>query len=1214
MKKTAIVFFIIFFSFSILTGAESEDHFLTLKASARYPEALDILIKETMQSESRDEIEINLLRFEEMMSINEFNEKILDSLEKTAELKVFQKNLDLKNKSDILKNRIYLKFGRLKDSESISKKIFSSEFNIIGPFRNSTIQDFEKQIIDEKTFLSSEKLKGKNYYVSRFVSVADPTGIVDISDYMPDTADSFYYLEKSFNVSSGKTFRLYFGKTGFTDIYLDGKIIFSNRKKHGFHYDQYQLKVYMEPGNHRLIIKTGDSSSGIKFSLRAEDEFFSPIQFNKPSDGPFSGSRLEYSGNSPIQDHLHKKNDLNSKEKFLAGYMLYIYELNRDDNEDIVSVLSGISQESIYYPHAFYYLGRSESNIQQKEDYYKKSSASDVRFVESLAEQCEIKINNKSIYDASEIIETISHRSRASLPSLRLKAQLYISKGWDMEAFKASEAIRYSGYFFTAADIESKIHFERKDFLKSEKILKGIFSRNRNSRDHLNLLLKSIDSSGKYSEEIDILNDSIQLFPANVYLRLMIAELIQKSDSVSAGIPYLSSAQKISPNNRDTLFKLGIAYHQIGKKGLARYYLSQASFFDPENHNIKRYLNLLENMNSKINDKIFKDDISKLNTESESFRNEPAVMLLNESVTDVNEDGSFTKYIRRIYRINDRSVFNDFKHQYIIYDPQRESVENIRCSVINAGSSIDMNDMIKKSISDPESRLYYDLEAIIIPVNLIQKGSILDIKYVVKNRSGEEYKGYYGDKYLIGGLNRILFTRILLIRPKSKAIYFHKKGISDKETAVEEDGGSIVTTVTVKNSLPVKEESAMPNSSEFLPAVYFTSHRDWNQFYIWYSSLLKDKIRLNEEMKKDISGIVSETDSQLEKVRKIYAHVTKKIRYVGFEIGLGGIQPRSCDLTYQTKMGDCKDVSIVLAAMLRGAGIDARLALVRTRDKGRTDYTVPIANDFNHAICYVNLNGGFFLDGTAKNSAYDELPSDDRGVSAMVIGDKGYFFTRTDSQLYQPNVEKVYNEIKISESGDAMIERKLVKQGIFASSTRKNLRNSEKNLSSISEYWNKKYQGSKIESIKVISSDDYGPASYSYTVTVPQYCQSVNNDFVFQSSIGTSDYYSDFTLLKTRSLSMVMSDKRRSEVSSKYIPPEGYSFYKIPKNEKYEDKKFSADFKFYSESDGLRMETVIEIKDFSIESDEYERFRNFSRFVHRKETEKLILVKKKITD
>ena len=145
----------------------------------------------------------------------------------------------------------------------------------------------------------------------------------------------------------------------------------------------------------------------------------------------------------------------------------------------------------------------------------------------------------------------------------------------------------------------------------------------------------------------------------------------------------------------------------------------------------------------------------------------------------------------------------------------------------------------------------------------------------------------------------------------------------------------------------------MPHQSEIIPSLVVSSHGSWDDAARWYASLMRGRVTMSAEMQKDLARIVGTEDNDLDKMRKIFNHVNSSIRYVGFELGLGGLQPRNADLTYATRMGDCKDLTLVLVSMLRQSGIDARMALVRTRERGELDRSIPFIGQFNQAIVQV---------------------------------------------------------------------------------------------------------------------------------------------------------------------------------------------------------------------------------------------------------------------
>ncbi len=83
----------------------------------------------------------------------------------------------------------------------------------------------------------------------------------------------------------------------------------------------------------------------------------------------------------------------------------------------------------------------------------------------------------------------------------------------------------------------------------------------------------------------------------------------------------------------------------------------------------------------------------------------------------------------------------------------------------------------------------------------------------------------------------------------------------------------------------------------------------------------------------------------------------RNIRYVGIEIGIGGLQPHSADDVFRNRYGDCKDKATLLRAMLESVGIHSTWVLVDTR-RGFVDPDIP-SIDGNHAIAAIEIPAGY---------------------------------------------------------------------------------------------------------------------------------------------------------------------------------------------------------------------------------------------------------------
>jgi hypothetical protein len=575
----------------------------------------------------------------------------------------------------------------------------------------------------------------------------------------------------------------------------------------------------------------------------------------------------------------------------------------------------------------------------------------------------------------------------------------------------------------------------------------------------------------------------------------------------------------------------------------------------------------------------------------------------------VNQDGSYEKRIRCIVKIYNEQAIDDFSAQHVTYEPGIDSVENIRCAVINGGESIEATERYVRQLSDPESRLYYNLEAVMIQVPGLRRGSLLDFSYTLRNRGGAEFRNSYSETLHIGGPYRTMLYNIALSHPDERPIYMHRRGIEEGAVTVEHVNGSQLFRIRISDRAPVKNEAAMPPRQEILPALYFTSHRDWNDLALWYRSLLRNRMVVSDEMKRDLAAILSTEKKKLEIVRRIYNHVTGSIRYVGFELGIGALQPRSTDQTYHSRMGDCKDIALVLAAMLREAGIDASIALVQTRDRGKVNRSVPSTQGFNHALCHVNLEGGFFLDGTLNNSSFRELPPEDRDIEALVVNEKSWSFINTGSPLYEESVDSAVTEVIVDAEGGAAFRRELFKRGNAAALARQDLRDVKKKERTLNEYWNRIFPGSSVNSLKVADSSRDNPVKYGYGLRLKNYAVKAGKGLLFSPFPVQSDYYRSYAMNRTRRFPIIFSGPSRVESSMSIRVPQGFRPVSLPGGGTREHPLFSASFGYAydAEKNIITLKSVVRFSTYSVPAEEYGAFRDLARFIQELESGKILL-------
>jgi len=1193
--------------------------YLAMKSRGLYLEALEYLRNWTIEETDPVTIETSIFRIDEINFLPEMTGPSIEALEAVRNRMKGPGDGLLKSRADIVLNRLYLKKGMIDKSEALLRGLSFLDFYVIGPFQRNGQNDFDAVQGPEKQWNLRDLCRGKNRDVTWFKSTLDREGVIQFGNYFKDVSNSLFYCARSITADTAGEYGLVLGKTGHTDIWLDGEKIFSSRDEHGFCHDQYVIKARLERGKHRLLIKAGDSYDGVRVSLRLVRSNGESVP-QPPAEGTFADDHPAEGTSRPMGVKLFPALDAGSKSApdgkglFRAGYLYFMSGLSGDRDPRAMDILSSISTESPYYPHGCYYIAQSGETDDLREKYLKESLKYNPSGTESLHELADISISAGFIHGASAHVENINKIHAGSLYYFWDLARLFRKSGWDFRADITSEKLNGTPYPSPGAMLRADIARTAGDNHRAIDELVRLNEMNMYLRQYYEDLAKLYGESGMYERAEGCLLKAVTIYPDDVALRLALARLISMKLGHRQSLPFISAALKISPFNADALAALGNAYHAMGLAKQALHYLMKAYEHDPDNFDLREQAGHIAGK-TDMTLPFRHGNLDGLKSDAERYNDEPAVVLLDETVFLVNTDGSYRKTVRKAVKINEESGLKDHREQYIVYEPSLETVERVKCLLTNNGRSIEIKERYRRELSDHESRLYYDLEAVIIPVAGAVPGSIIEIVYTVNSRSGSEYRNYFGEKIPVGGKYRALRTNIILAFPGNRKIYGRLRGMPPDSQVYKKINGSGLFHVSVDNSVPYRLEPAMPDESEVVPCVYFTSFRDWDEMHSWYSGLVKNRMRLSPEMKQKVSELRTGASGSLDIIGRIFSHVTGEIRYAGFEFGIGGIRPRRSDETYRSRMGDCKDISLVLAAMLREAGFTADIALVRTRDRGRAYLDVPFAGEFNHAICHVRYGPGkddhMFLDGTAEHSGFMELPDDDRGVTALVVGDTGARFISTDEGgPYAENAVTAVTGVELKPNGDAFMKRRIIKSGSAAPESRYDGLDDETRLRRLNEYWNSVRPGSTVTGLKTLSGGPDSPADYQYEITVPGYAHPAGNDIIFGSFLIPSDFYRNYTMSRNRIFPVVLSGRMTTRVDITYIVPDGYEVFFLPRDDRLSGSGYSVEFSYKTGAGSIRVTSVIKIDALRVNRDEYGRFRNFARLINRKELENIILVKK----
>jgi tetratricopeptide (TPR) repeat protein len=170
--------------------------------------------------------------------------------------------------------------------------------------------------------------------------------------------------------------------------------------------------------------------------------------------------------------------------------------------------------------------------------------------------------------------------------------------------------------------------------------------------------------------------------------------------------------------------------------------------------------------------------------------------------------------------------------------------------------------------------------------------------------------------------------------------------------------------------------------------VELTTFTNWEAVARWYASLAQGRSEPTPEIRAKTEELTRDQSQTPPKIQAIYDFVSTKIRYVNLPLGEGSWTPHSAAEVFANKYGDSADKHILLAAMLKAAGIPADAILVSFTRK--LDANVPSPAQLDHVLTAVSQPVGLvWMDSTPEVAPFRLLASFLRDKSALLVPPDG---------------------------------------------------------------------------------------------------------------------------------------------------------------------------------------------------------------------------------
>jgi len=512
---------------------------------------------------------------------------------------------------------------------------------------------------------------------------------------------------------------------------------------------------------------------------------------------------------------------------------------------------------------------------------------------------------------------------------------------------------------------------------------------------------------------------------------------------------------------------------------------------------------------------------------------------------------------------------------------------------------IDKAEVLKKN----GSRLQAETNENHIVFPSLEVGDAILLIYKKQRYVSGNLTKYYYEKMLLNAWYPSLNIEYNLLAEKN--VRFNYKLVnSEVQPEIEDKKDFNLYSWKKTNNKALQTESYMPTMYEIGEFLQISNLPSWDFLSKWYYDISNTKTKPDIEIKNLVASLLKDKENftELGKARIFYNFIISNIRYSSVSFRQNGIVPQKASNVLITRIGDCKDLSVLFTSMCREAGIKAGVVLVSRREWG-SNYMLLPSFDFDHAIAKATLDGKeYFIELTSPYFPFGTLS--ETLLKAYVLQ------VNNDTTLKevpiilnpknrQPNL--IYRESKVYFTGDKMTrDIYTVRTGKQAADTRSRYRDigkeeREKNFSQAiaDDYANTKLLSLTFDDNLYNSSDSL---TYRYSCSAPKVFTNISNLSIIKLPI--TDPIKPYEFLSNDERKFPVEVWRYSfadtlEENLTIVIPENKTLAEMPKSVHLECKQADYLLEFKLKGNELKVHRIKINKDDIVSVGDYKEYKNF---------------------
>jgi tetratricopeptide (TPR) repeat protein len=885
-----------------------------------------------------------------------------------------------------------------------------AEWQFVGPFDNLSGSGFEKNYPPIAQPEPDAMFKSTYNADIQWFKPSSPIGEGSIvPNFYVRYSTGIVYAQTFVTAPSDLETTLAMGFTGNIRVWVNDRLILSEQEYRRTDFDLYKAKCQLKKGVNRVLVQIG-------FEDNTDNSFFLRFVDDQANQIPGLSSSAKYTPYvkddsrlvpTPIPFFAEKflEEKIKNEPENLLNYILLCstYLRSGKNQEGLAIILKGLQKAPennlLHIEHIMALI--KTNNRTELTQALQRIKEGDPTSLTSLRLRYQEEMDNERYDEAATLLNECAERYGEDEDLLKKRITLASAQNKieDLTKLITEGNKRYPDNAYFNQLVHNVELYVRKSPQAAIAVNVRFLKRNY-AIGTLNQLIDEYFEVGQNDKAVKLLVEMSELFPwsevyherlFNYYYGIKDARKAKKSIDHLIGLsPYHASYHKSA----------ALLYEQMGDKTATLEAFKKALHYNPNDSDSRRRIRELQNQ-TDLATLLPKNDPYELIKNSKGPEKSGEYnwyTILDERATILYPERCSEKYFTTILKVLNEKGIESWKETSLSYNSWRERLIVEKAEVVKPNGS-------KFAAEQNDNELVFTNLAV---------GDAIYLRFRIQSYVADRMAREHWDRFAFNKFVPLEISRFAVIAPKDLKIDYKTVNAEVAPTVREESDFKVYTWET-RDEPTMKHENLMPRHVDVGKNLYISTILDWQEIANWYADLSAIQSKQDYDVQQAVQTLfpAGENFTPIQKAQKIYEYVVKNISYSSISFRQSAYVPQKASKVLQTKLGDCKDLSTLYAAMAREAGLESNLVLINTRDNGEASLPLPSV-EFNHCIVKVMVNGeAWYLELTDAMLPFGSLPNYDVGSVALEIPFNGKGAQPGIFRLFPQNRTRDYRHLSM---------------------------------------------------------------------------------------------------------------------------------------------------------------------------------------------------------